>query len=84
METNRSGTRNTRRRLYGNEENDFRLRGRNPRCCRYLGWEYGREPADLSLLRPCDGNWDASRFLVVPPGQHIEPSYDADIIIAGN
>ncbi len=69
----------------GNEENGFPDYGEETReAAEYLGWEYVREPADLSLLQAMmDGNWDESRFLVLQPGQHIEPSYDADIIAAG-
>lgn len=50
----------------------------------FLGWEFLREPSDLSLMSDLiDGNWDEERYLVVPPGKRIVPSYDETIIKIG-
>ncbi len=47
----------------------------------FLGWDYVEESADLCLLDDLlQGKWEQERFLIVPPGQTIRPSYDADII----
>jgi hypothetical protein len=45
------------------------------------GWKFERLKGDMSLLqRLVDGPWDADRFLVVPPGNRVAPSYDHHII----
>jgi hypothetical protein len=44
-------------------------------------WAYEKLAGDIGLLlRLVDGQWDASEFLVVPPGQKIVPIYVGDII----
>lgn len=49
--------------------------------CSQRGWEYEEIAGDLGLLQTwLDGPWSEEEFLVVPPGQRIEPSYDAQII----
>jgi hypothetical protein len=46
-----------------------------------FGWRFDRLEGNFSLLSDfLEGHWDNSRFLTVPPGQIIAPSYDAGII----
>jgi len=46
-------------------------------------WEFEKLPGDLSLLRRLvAGNWNED-FLIVPPGQQIQASYDDDVIELG-
>jgi hypothetical protein len=46
-----------------------------------LGWNYEKLQGDMSLIQDLlDGRWDDERFLVVPPGNRIAPSYDERII----
>jgi hypothetical protein len=50
-------------------------------CAEFLGWHYDEVPGDPRLM--CDlltGPWDPARFLVVPPGECIEPSHDPGIL----
>jgi hypothetical protein len=48
-----------------------------------LGWKFEKLQGDMSLIQDLlDGRWDDSRFLTVPPGFQIAPSYDAQIIKA--
>jgi hypothetical protein len=50
-------------------------------CADYLKWEYREESGDSALLRDfLDGNWDDERFLVVKPGETVQPSFDEKII----
>jgi hypothetical protein len=47
---------------------------------RYLHWNYDEALGDKSLLEDfLNGKWD-DRFLVVPPGKTISPSYDSSVI----
>lgn len=47
-------------------------------------WDFYREEGDRSLLKDfLDGNWDEERFLVVPPGEVVAPSYDEGVIRSG-
>jgi hypothetical protein len=66
----------------GNENDGFPdYSGETRDAAEFLGWEFIQENADLSLLQDLmDGNWDNSRYLVVPPGKKIVPSYDENII----
>lgn len=51
------------------------------RVCRERGWDFRRVQGDLGLLQAgLDGEWDADRFLVVPPGEVIRADYDRGII----
>lgn len=51
------------------------------RCAACLGWNYDQVQGDPSLLRALlAGEWDARRFLVVPPGHVIRLTADDDII----
>ncbi|MGD0655026.1 MAG: DUF1638 domain-containing protein [Thermoguttaceae bacterium] len=46
-----------------------------------LGWAYEKLQGDMSLIQDLlDGRWDDGRFLTVPPGCRIAPSYDEQII----
>jgi len=50
-------------------------------CAACLGWNYDQVQGDPSLLRALlSGEWDAKRFLVVPPGHVIRLTADDDII----
>lgn len=45
------------------------------------GWAYEEIPGDTRLMkRFLDGDWDPDTFLVVPPGQRVIETHDADII----
>ena len=53
------------------------------RCAACLGWDYDEVRGDPTLLRALlAGEWDARRFLVVPPGHVIRLTADDDIIRA--
>jgi hypothetical protein len=53
------------------------------RICTDKGWEYEALPGDLTLLqRWLDGDWAASDFLVVEPGQKVVSSFDDGVIAA--
>ena len=44
------------------------------------GWNFERLTGSLNLVRDLlEGRWDEERYLVVPPGQTIAPTYDAHI-----
>jgi hypothetical protein len=48
-----------------------------------LGWAYDKLQGDMSLIQDLlDARWDEDRFLTVPPGCKIAPSYDEKIIWA--
>ena len=47
------------------------------------GWEFEKLTGRLELLQVLvNGDWDEERFLIVPPGHKIEPSFDESIIKA--
>lgn len=49
--------------------------------CRQHGWEYVEIPGALGLLQGwLDGRWPAEDFLVVEPGQQVQPSHDRLIV----
>jgi hypothetical protein len=51
-------------------------------CAKYLGWQYRREDGSSSLVSDLfEGKWDADKFLIVPPGKTIKPSYDENVIM---
>ncbi len=44
-------------------------------------WKYKRVDGNDSLIADLiEGNWSSDRFLVVPPGREITPSYDEEVI----
>jgi hypothetical protein len=46
-----------------------------------LGWTYEKLQGDMSLIHDLlAGRWEDNRFLVVPPGCQIAPSYDEQVI----
>jgi len=52
---------------------------------RKKGWEYEELDGSIELiLNMMNGRWDELNYLVVQPGQTIEPSYDSKIINAHN
>lgn len=52
-------------------------------CAEYLGWHYDEINGDPRLMLDfLAGNWNADRFLVVHPGECIEPSHDQTIMKA--
>ncbi len=47
------------------------------------GWKFEKLCGDMTLLMQLvDGPWDAERFLIVPPGACVAPSYDESVIKA--
>lgn len=47
------------------------------------GWKFEKIAGDMSLIRRLfDGPWDDNRFLVIPPGNRVVPSYDEKIVKA--
>lgn len=47
------------------------------------GWEFHRYDGDSALLRALlRGDWDEEKFLIVQPGQVVQPSYGEDILCA--
>jgi hypothetical protein len=50
-------------------------------AARHFGWSFEKLQSELNLMRDfMQGNWDNERFLVVQPGDRIEPAYDDSII----
>lgn len=50
-------------------------------CAKHLKWNFDVVQGDDSLLYDfLGGNWDPDRFLVVPPGKEIIPTYDENVI----
>jgi hypothetical protein len=55
--------------------------GETKEAADFLGWEFWHEPSDLSLMEDfLGGSWDEERFLVIPAGKRVAPSYDEHII----
>ncbi|NQU23570.1 MAG: DUF1638 domain-containing protein [Candidatus Nealsonbacteria bacterium] len=47
------------------------------------GWQFEKITGDMSLIHDLvEGNWDAERFLVVPPGSRVAASFDDGIVKA--
>ncbi len=58
-----------------------RYRAYTRHCAEWLGWECDFQEGDPTLLKNLlEGAWDAEDFLVVSPGQRIEPSFDERIV----
>ena len=50
-------------------------------CARWLDWNYDEQAGDPQLLIDLlGGNWDADRFIVVPPGHRLKMTGDEDIL----
>jgi len=48
---------------------------------RRRGWCFERLEGSMSLIRDLIfGHWDEERFLIVPPGQRITPTYNGEIV----
>jgi hypothetical protein len=61
----------------------LRLHEQVQAVCQQRGWQFEAIEGDLRLLRQwVDGEWDPQRFLVVEPGQQVQPSYTGDILQA--
>ena len=64
-------------------EPDGRFEQQARRDAAAVGWAYEKLQGDMSLIQDLlDGRWDDGRFLLVPPGYCIAPSYDEEIIKA--
>jgi hypothetical protein len=64
-------------------EQGLGLSERVAEICRQHGWQMSELKGDLGLLqRWLDGQWDATDFLVVQPGQAVSPTYNGQIIEA--
>jgi hypothetical protein len=50
-------------------------------CAKWLGWNYDRQVGDPGLVKALlSGDWDAERFLVVPPGGTMRLTADERVI----
>ena len=50
-------------------------------CAEFLHWNYDEVEGDPTLMYDfLDGKWDADRFLIVNPGECIEPSHDPTVL----
>lgn len=50
-------------------------------AAKYLNWTYRHIHGEDTLLRDMlSGNWDEERFLIVPPGKTVAPSFDSRIL----
>ncbi len=64
-------------------EPDDRFERRAKERAAEKGWKYEKLAGDMTLFQALvDGPWDAERFLVVPPGHRVAPSFDDSIIKA--
>jgi hypothetical protein len=51
------------------------------KCAEFMGWEYFEVDGEPKLMVDfLGGNWDNEKFLIVPPGDSIAPSYDNCIL----
>jgi hypothetical protein len=61
----------------------LRLHEQVQAVCRQRGWQFEAIEGDLGLLqRWVNGVWDPETFLLVEPGQQVQPSYDEDVLRA--
>lgn len=64
-------------------EPDGRFEKRSREEAQERGWSYEKIDGSMSLIQALlDGPWDEARFLVVPPGKQIGPSFDEQVIKA--
>jgi hypothetical protein len=62
-------------------EPDDRFQQQARREAAERGWQFEKLAGDMSLIQALvDGPWDQQRFLVVPPGCRVAPSFDTAII----
>jgi hypothetical protein len=62
-------------------EPDDRFERRTRQEAAERGWTFEKLAGDMALIQTLvDGPWDAGRFLVVPPGHRIVPSFDDSVI----
>lgn len=62
-------------------EPDDRFEQRTRREAAQRGWKFEKLAGDMGLIRDLvDGRWDEDRFLVVPPGCRVVPSFDERIV----
>ncbi|MCC7491032.1 MAG: DUF1638 domain-containing protein [Fimbriimonadaceae bacterium] len=64
-------------------ENVPALAARVQEICTQRGWQYELLDGDLRLFRAMvAGDWDPAEFLVVQPGERIEPAWDGRVVQA--
>jgi hypothetical protein len=64
-------------------EPDDRFERRTREEAAQRSWSYEKLAGDMALLQALvDGPWDEARFLLVPPGSRIAPSFDDNVIKA--
>ena len=64
-------------------EPDGRFERQSREDAQASGWQFEKLAGDMRLLQGLlDGPWDESRYLVVPPGKRIAPSFDEGVIKA--
>lgn len=83
METEQKWYRDYKAAVYvGDEKDGFPDYSAQTReAAEFLGWEFIQEAADDRLMADwLDGKWDEDRFLVVPPGSRVAPSYTENVI----
>lgn len=50
-------------------------------CAKEMGWAFKSFKGEQTLLEEMlSGKWDEKKFLIVPPGKEIAPSYDDEVI----
>jgi hypothetical protein len=66
-------------------EPDDRFQRQSKEEAEARGWQYEKLAGDMQLLQGLlDGPWDDDRYLVVPPGMQIVPSFDQQVIRAAD
>jgi len=54
------------------------------KSAKYLNWQYKEFEGSLDLMKDwLDGKWNTEKFLVLSPGEEVEPSFDDGTIIKG-
>jgi hypothetical protein len=66
-------------------ERDDRFQRQSEAEAALRGWKFEKLQGDMQLLQELlDGPWDEDRYLVVPPGRQIAPSFDDRVIKAAD